>query len=258
MSTSTCHEITDYKQSEAKLLHEALHDELTGLPNRTLFMERLKQAVEQNQRYARTAHKSYPFALLFLDLDRFKLINDSLGHLVGDQLLQMIARRLESAILPRNIGINGANDTVARLGGDEFAILLDRLHDRNEAIAIAERLHELFRSPFHLYGSPLAESETPSRTFHEVFTTVSIGITFPSPAPPNPKPSCEMPILPSTAPKPKAEGVTKSLTPPCTPAPSPFCNSKTICDGLYSVRNSKSTINPLLPSTRVGLPGLKP
>ncbi|MDL5053733.1 sensor domain-containing phosphodiesterase [Oscillatoria laete-virens NRMC-F 0139] len=175
------HEITDYKQSEAKLLHEALHDELTGLPNRTLFMERLKQAVEQNQRYARTAHKSYPFALLFLDLDRFKLINDSLGHLVGDQLLQMIARRLESAILPRNIGINGANDTVARLGGDEFAILLDRLHDRNEAIAIAERLHELFRSPFHLYGSPLAESETPSRTFHEVFTTVSIGITFPSP-----------------------------------------------------------------------------
>lgn len=163
-------EITDYKQSEAKLLHEALHDELTGLPNRSLFMDRLRQAVERIQRHRRS-NTPDQFALLFLDLDRFKLINDSLGHLVGDQLLQMIGRRLESAVRE--------GDTVARLGGDEFAILIDNLQHQDEAIALAERLHKLFRSPFHLYASPLdAHTETDSRTFHEVFTTVSIGITL--------------------------------------------------------------------------------
>src|SRR6185295_4989552 len=105
-------DVTDRKQAEQRLQHDALHDALTGLPNRVLFLDRLDQAIRRAQR----AHPTAAAAVLFLDLDRFKLVNDSLGHQVGDQLLIAVARRLESAVRPP--------DTVARLGGDEFTVLL--------------------------------------------------------------------------------------------------------------------------------------
>ena len=145
-------DITDRKRAEEQLLHDAFHDVLTGLPNRALFTDHLKLAIARAQR-----HSEHNFAVLFLDFDRFKIINDSLGHMVGDQLLVAIARRLESGLRP--------GDTVARLGGDEFTILLEDLNDPAEAIALAERLQQDLTAPFNLSGN-------------EVFTSASIGIAL--------------------------------------------------------------------------------
>jgi diguanylate cyclase (GGDEF)-like protein/PAS domain S-box-containing protein len=131
-------DVTDRKHAEHRLQHDALHDALTGLPNRVLFLDRLDQAIRRAQR----AHPDACAAVLFLDLDRFKLVNDSLGHQVGDQLLVAVARRLESALRPP--------DTVARLGGDEFTILLDGVSDAHEASAIAERVQHTLRAPFDI------------------------------------------------------------------------------------------------------------
>jgi len=147
-------DITERKRAEEQLLHNALHDALTGLPNRVLFMERLGHVIDVWQR-----RRDYTFAVLFLDLDRFKLINDSLGHLSGDRLLVEIARRLQACL---RLG-----DTVARLGGDEFAILLEKIESLGEVNQIAERIQQDLASPVNLNG-------------HEVFTTVSIGITLSS------------------------------------------------------------------------------
>jgi diguanylate cyclase (GGDEF)-like protein/PAS domain S-box-containing protein len=148
-------DITARKQAEARILHDALHDPLTGLPNRTLYLDRLGQALARRRR-----REQYHFAVLFLDLDRFKLVNDSLGHLAGDALLVGLARRLAACLRHQ--------DTVARLGGDEFAILLDDIDDTREATRVVERIQEELRNPFVLDG-------------HEVFSTASIGITFGGP-----------------------------------------------------------------------------
>jgi diguanylate cyclase (GGDEF)-like protein/PAS domain S-box-containing protein len=149
-------DITDRKRAEERLVHDALHDALTGLPNRVLFMDHLKHAVERSRRNERTRHsKEFYFTVLFLDLDRFKVINDSLGHMVGDQLLVGIARRLETCV--RSI------DTVARLGGDEFTILLEDLKDPGDIFEIVDRIQKELSVPFKLGG-------------HEVFTSVSIGV----------------------------------------------------------------------------------
>jgi diguanylate cyclase (GGDEF)-like protein/PAS domain S-box-containing protein len=145
-------DITDRKRAEEQILHDALHDSLTGLPNRNLFLDRLGQAAARRRR-----HDDYHFAVLFFDLDRFKLVNDSLGHLVGDRLLVGLAKRLESCLR--------SEDTVARLGGDEFAILLDEIQDARDATRVAERIQEELRHSFALDG-------------HEVFSTASIGITL--------------------------------------------------------------------------------
>jgi diguanylate cyclase (GGDEF)-like protein/PAS domain S-box-containing protein len=150
-----CRDITELKQVEEQLRQNAFHDALTGLPNRVLFMDRLGQAVERVKR-----HEDYLFAVLFLDLDRFKLINDSLGHLLGDQLLIGIASRLKACLRP--------TDTVARLGGDEFTILLEDIKDVSDAIRIADRVEEELRLPFELDEQ-------------EVFTSASIGIALSSP-----------------------------------------------------------------------------
>jgi diguanylate cyclase (GGDEF)-like protein/PAS domain S-box-containing protein len=147
-------DVTDRKRAEQQLLYDAFHDALTGLANRALFTDHLKLAVARAQR--QTARE---FAVLFLDLDRFKVINDSLGHMVGDQLLVGIARRLESCLRP--------GDTVARLGGDEFTILLEDLRGEADAVEVAERLKQTLAMPFNLGG-------------HQVFTTASIGITLSS------------------------------------------------------------------------------
>jgi diguanylate cyclase (GGDEF)-like protein/PAS domain S-box-containing protein len=143
-------DITDRKRAEERLLHDAFHDALTGLPNRSLFIDHLKLAIARRQR-----DPEQNFAVIFLDLDRFKVINDSLGHMIGDQLLVGIARRLELCLRP--------GDTVARVGGDEFTILLEGTRDEAEAITVAERIQKELSLPFYLSG-------------REVFTTASIGI----------------------------------------------------------------------------------
>jgi diguanylate cyclase (GGDEF)-like protein/PAS domain S-box-containing protein len=145
-------DITDRKRAEEQLLHDAFHDALTGLPNRALFMDHVKMAIQRSRRNGERL-----FAALFLDLDRFKIINDSLGHMVGDQLLVGIAHRLEACLRP--------GDTVARLGGDEFTILLEDLAATEDAIDVARRVQEAVSQPFNIGG-------------HEVFTTASIGIAL--------------------------------------------------------------------------------
>ncbi|MEM8964325.1 MAG: EAL domain-containing protein, partial [Acidobacteriota bacterium] len=147
-------DITDRKEAEKKLSHQALHDDLTGLPNRALFMDRLEHAVRRASR-----KKEYNFGVIFLDLDRFKVINDSLGHMAGDQLLTSIARRLESCLR--------MGDTVARLGGDEFAILVEELEDQKQIDRVAERVQEELSEPFTIFG-------------REVFTSASLGIALSS------------------------------------------------------------------------------
>ena len=132
-------DITSRKRAEEQLLFDAFHDTLTGLPNRALFMDRLTQAIERKKR-----RSDYMFAVLFLDLDRFKVINDSLGHPIGDKLLVACARILESSL--RSI------DTVSRLGGDEFILLLDDIKHVDYAQEVAERIQQAFRTPVQLDG----------------------------------------------------------------------------------------------------------
>ena len=150
------HDVTDRKRAEMQLLHNALHDVLTGLPNRALFLDRLERLLSQSRR-----HKTHRFAVLFMDLDRFKVINDSLGHLIGDELLIAIARRVESCVRQ--------GDTVARFGGDEFALLLDDITDIGDATRVAERIQAELGTGFNIQG-------------HEVYTSASIGIAINSPA----------------------------------------------------------------------------
>jgi diguanylate cyclase (GGDEF)-like protein/PAS domain S-box-containing protein len=148
-------DITDHTLTEARLVHDALHDSLTGLPNRTLFMDRIGQALRYSKR-----RQSYMFAVLFIDLDRFKIVNDSLGHAIGDQLLITISQVLKSSV--RN------TDTVARLGGDEFTILLDDLQHPDDASNLAQRLLSHFTAPLQIEG-------------HTVFTSASIGLALSNP-----------------------------------------------------------------------------
>jgi diguanylate cyclase (GGDEF)-like protein/PAS domain S-box-containing protein len=145
-------DITERKTVEEQLLHDAFHDALTELPNRALFMDRLQQAFERTKR-----HAEYSFAVFFIDLDRFKTINDSLGHMIGDQLLTGSGERLK--------GCTRQGDTVARLGGDEFTILLDDIKDTSEAVNMAERIRRRMKEPFNLGG-------------HEVIASASIGIAL--------------------------------------------------------------------------------
>jgi diguanylate cyclase (GGDEF)-like protein/PAS domain S-box-containing protein len=145
-------DITDHKLSEAQLLHQAFHDSLTGLPNRTLFTDRLEMALKKSKRVA-----EHLFAILFIDLDQFKVINDSLGHLIGDRLLVTIAKLLEKSVR--------SFDTVARLGGDEFTILLDDIDNAQEALDVAERIH------VHLQSEIAIDS-------HKILTSASIGIVI--------------------------------------------------------------------------------
>ena len=147
-------DITERRRAEEQLLHDAFHDSLTGLPNRALFIDHLKLAVNHCRRT-----RGYLFAVLFIDLDRFKVINDSLGHLVGDQLLNAIAHRLEICLRD--------GDTIARLGGDEFTILLDGIKDYSDAQRVAERVQEVLEQPFSLAG-------------RELFITASVGIKYSS------------------------------------------------------------------------------
>ncbi len=142
-------DITGRKVTEEQLQRNALYDALTDLPNRAHFMKQLNLAVERAE-----IEKRFLFAVLFLDLDRFKIINDSLGHVIGDKLLVEIAERLKSCVRP--------SDVIARLGGDEFTILLT-IKDKSDAVQIAERVQEKLSKPFKLDN-------------YEVFTSASVGI----------------------------------------------------------------------------------
>jgi diguanylate cyclase (GGDEF)-like protein len=142
---------TELEAANRQLLYLALHDELTGLPNRALFMEELRKAIAQF-----TANNNN-FAVLFLDCDRFKLINDSFGHLIGDRLLVGVANRLRKCL--------AGTDTLARLGGDEFTILLNSLTNADAALQTARCIQEQLTQPFNINN-------------HEVFIDVSIGIVF--------------------------------------------------------------------------------
>lgn len=148
-------DITQRKTEEERLIHNVFHDALTGLPNRTLFMDRLKLATERARR-----RKDQVFAVLFVDLDGFKAINDSMGHIMGDQLIIQIARRLKACLR--------TTDTIARLGGDEFTILLEDLSNQHESLGIVERLQRELMLPFKLGPS-------------DVQVTASIGVTWSNP-----------------------------------------------------------------------------
>ncbi len=144
-------DITLRKEAEERLNFQATHDALTGLPNRTLFHDRLTQAL------ALAAQTGTSLALLFLDLDRFKVINDTLGHGIGDRLLQAVVERLRSCA--------GESDTLARWGGDEFIFLLERVQGTQHAATAARRILDSLIEPFHIQG-------------HEVFVTGTIGISL--------------------------------------------------------------------------------
>jgi diguanylate cyclase (GGDEF)-like protein/PAS domain S-box-containing protein len=147
-------DVTRNKHTEKQLAYEVLHDKLTGLPNRALFIDRLNQSIKRSKR-----HEHETFAILILDLDRFKVLNDSLGHLAGDKMLIKVAQRLESSLR--------MEDSVARLGGDEFAVLLNDMQDPFEVIQIANRIHEEISTPVNIDDQP-------------VYSTASIGITLSS------------------------------------------------------------------------------
>ena len=164
-------DITERKRAEETIAHNALHDALTGLPNRALFLDRVRHVLALSRRQI-----SYKFAVLFIDLDEFKVFNDSLGHAAGDALLIQIARRLTSSIrgvdtISRSVVLTQGADTLAiegslaRLGGDEFTILLEGIRDCGDAIRVAERIQERLAIPFVVEGQ-------------EVVTTASIGIAF--------------------------------------------------------------------------------
>ena len=157
-------DITEIKNIEAQLATEATHDRLTGLPNRVLLLDRLGRAFERMKSQAR------PFALLFLDFDRFKLINDSMGHEAGDELLRQIAARLTEGVSSADSLSNMFQEnTIARLGGDEFVVLLEDVFSRDDVLAVADRLLQTLAQSYRIGGQ-------------EVSSTASIGVVLGSPA----------------------------------------------------------------------------
>ncbi|QIN78224.1 EAL domain-containing protein [Rubrobacter marinus] len=144
-------DVTERKELEEKLAHQAFHDPLTDLPNRSLFLDRVDHALKRAKR------RGDGVAVLFMDLDNFKVINDSLGHEVGDELLVSVAGRLQSCLRPA--------DTAARLGGDEFVVLLEDVEGPEEATRVATRIEEALRAPFWVGG-------------HNLFVTTSVGVAL--------------------------------------------------------------------------------
>jgi diguanylate cyclase (GGDEF)-like protein len=149
----TYSDITAWKKADEKHMHDAFHDPLTGLPNRALFMNRLEHVIGASQR----RYGASNYSVFFLDVDKFKVINDSFGHSIGDQLLVAIGQRLADCIRP--------GDTIARLGGDEFALLLQNINEPAYSVRVAERIREKMAAPINIKGRKL-------------FTSVSIGIAL--------------------------------------------------------------------------------
>jgi diguanylate cyclase (GGDEF)-like protein len=152
------HEMAVRRMAEKQVRHAAFNDHLTGLCNRELLIDRLRRCTTRAQR-----HKDYRFAVLYMGVDRFKEVNDSLGHSMGDRLLVEMAARLETAL--KSPGLPGGSEcnTIARIGGDDFVVLIEGLQAPSDAIVLAGQLQKLLSTPFDLEE-------------HEVFSTMSIGI----------------------------------------------------------------------------------
>jgi PAS domain S-box-containing protein len=165
-------DITERKRAEEKLAHQSFHDGLTGLPNRDLFLDRLQRSITHSRR-----HSDFKFAVLFIDIDEFKVFNDSLGHAAGDRLLVQIAQRLTASLRevdtvsrPRLGGDENSyagETTLARPGGDEFTVLIEELRDPSDAIRVAERIQQRLAIPFDSNNQ-------------QIVLSVSIGIAFSS------------------------------------------------------------------------------
>jgi len=163
-------DITERKRAEEKLAHQTFHDGLTGLPNRALFLDRLQRSITHSRR-----HSDFKFAVLFIDIDEFKVFNDSLGHAAGDRLLVQIAERLTASLRgvdtvsrPRLGEVENpyeGESTLARPGGDEFTVLIEELHDPSDAIRVAERIQHRLAIPFDYNNQ-------------QIVLSVSIGIAF--------------------------------------------------------------------------------
>jgi PAS domain S-box-containing protein len=161
--------VVERERAAGKLVHDAFHDVLTTLPNRALFLDRLARAIVRAER-----HRDYNFAVLFIDIDRFKIVNDSLGHPAGDDLLIQVSQRILGSLRLEDLVSRSAtmpssewkpkDDTLARLGGDEFTVLLDDIRDPSDGVRVAERVQNSFAEPFVICGQ-------------DVFITASIGIT---------------------------------------------------------------------------------
>ena len=165
-------DITQRKRADERLAHQSFHDSLTDLPNRSLFLDRLQRTITVTRR-----HAEFKFAVLFIDIDEFKIFNDSLGHAAGDRLLVQISTRLTAGlrgadtvsrpVVSHDIELFAGESTLARPGGDEFAVLIEDLHDPSDAIRVAERIQQRLVIPFDSDG-------------HEIVLSVSIGIAFSS------------------------------------------------------------------------------
>jgi GGDEF domain-containing protein len=163
-------DITQRKRAEERLAHQSFHDGLTDLPNRALFLDRLQRAIIVSRR-----HTDFKFAVLFIDIDEFRVFNDSLGHAAGDALLLQIANRLRMSLrgadtISRPIPDDGAElsagaTTLARPGGDEFTVLIEDLHDPSDTVRVAERMLQRLGMPFDVNGQVIV-------------LTASIGIAF--------------------------------------------------------------------------------
>ncbi len=159
-------DISERKRAEEMAVHSAFHDGLTNLPNRALFLDRLQRAFAFYNR-----HPTYKFAVLFIDIDEFKVFNDSLGHTVGDELLVQIAQRLVASLREADTisrpqpNESPKDDTLARLGGDEYTVLLEDIRNPSDAIRVAERLQSRLGAPFIARG-------------HEILVTASVGIAL--------------------------------------------------------------------------------
>jgi PAS domain S-box-containing protein len=159
--------VVERVRAAGKLAHDAFHDPLTSLPNRALFLDRLERAIARADR-----HSDYKFAVLFIDIDRFKIVNDSLGHPAGDDLIIQVSKRILYSLRLQDVVARPAtgstwkakDDTLARLGGDEFTVLLDDIRDASDGVRVAERIQSSFAEPFVICGQ-------------DVFITASIGVT---------------------------------------------------------------------------------
>ena len=154
------------RESEERYRSLAYHDSLTGLPNRILFNDRLTMAAAQANRQKQRV------GVLFIDLDRFKTINDSLGHAVGDELLKAVARRIQACLRE--------GDTVSRLGGDEFTLVLPALHDETDAARVAEKVLSELRAPFRLEGCELRVSASIGQEPHSAGIAAGIDVGDPA------------------------------------------------------------------------------
>ena len=184
-------DISERKAFEQQLSHQAFHDSVTNLANRALFSDRVTHAIERQDRDRK------PVAVLFMDLDDFKTINDSLGHAAGDQVLREVGERVKECLR--------AADTAARLGGDEFAILLEDGGDGIQAVDVADRVMQALEAPFVLEGK-------------EVFIRASIGIAVASQGAevPTPRSCCATPTSRCTWPRRRARAATRCSNPRCT------------------------------------------